>query len=144
MKSITKYVSEDGVEFDNEQACAAYEKTCAQVRAVMAPLGIKPDLPGCGFANGDGYLQHRPTVVASVRADLLAIADSIMPHRWFKESAADPSVHPSWAGRMIDEMQGKCLREAWYRFMCMTPDGREYGQPYYANNPDQAKDVRLN
>jgi hypothetical protein len=52
-------------------------------------------------------------------------------------------MHPSWAGRLIGEMSQKCVWQAWRRFECMTGDWREYGQPYYANNPGAAKDVRL-
>jgi hypothetical protein len=144
MKTITKYLSDDGMEFCDEQKCIGYEALCKEVAEIMATLVPKPKLPGCGFENGDGYLQHDPAKARDARMALLKIANTIMPHKWFEQSMADETADASWASRLIDEMTEKCLRSAWYRFACMTADYREYGQPYYANNPSQAKDVCLN
>ncbi len=143
MKEIIKYVADDGLEFDDRAKCESYEAICARVQSLMSRLPAKPELPGCGFENGGGYVQHDPEVARAVRRGLLEIANEIMPHHWFTQSIEDETVHPSWPGRMIGEMSERCLSSAWQRFMCMTPDFREYGQPYFASHPQEAKDICL-
>lgn len=143
MKEVTKYLADDGLEFNDRAQCERYEAMCANVAALMSKLPAKPDLPGCSFENGGGYVQHDPAAARAVRSGLLRIANEIMPHKWFDQSIADETVHPSWAGRMIDEMDQRCLSRAWHRFMCMSADFREYGQPYFASHPEEAKDVCL-
>jgi hypothetical protein len=144
MRVVTKYVSDDGREFLAAPECIQYEALCKEVDEIMAPLGMRPDLPGCGFENGDGYLQHDPVVVAKVRNALLKIANTIMPHKWFDQSIADHNADPSWAGRLIGEMSERCLVRAWNRFSCIGAGAREYGQPFYAAHPERVKPVCLN
>jgi hypothetical protein len=143
MREISKYVADDGTEFGSKESCQSYEATCADIAAIMAKLPAIPHLRGCGFQNGDGYIQHSPEAVEAARLALLRIANQIMPHKWFDQSIADLNAHSSWAGRLISEMSNKALRNAWYRFECMTPDFREFGQPYFASHPHEAKDVCL-
>jgi hypothetical protein len=144
MKTVQKYISDDGREFLDSGKCIAYEALCKEVSEIMSTLPAIPDLPGCGFVNGDGYLQHDPALANAARIKLLKIANTIMPHTWFQASIESETAHASYAGRLIGEMNERCLYSAWHRFMCMTPEYREYGQPYFANNPHEAKDVRLN
>lgn len=144
MQTIQKFVSDDGLEFVDRQACIRYEAMCKEVAEIMSKLPAIPELPGCGFANGDGYLQHDPVVAKAARDALLRIANTIMPHKWFQQTLDGENVHASRAGRLISEMSEKCVWQAWHRFSCMTADWREYGQPFYANNPDKASDVCLN
>jgi hypothetical protein len=144
MKTITKYIANDNTEFYEEDKCRAYEAACAEIERIMAPLGQIPNLPACGFENGAGYLQHDKDVARAARRSLLEIANRLMPHNWFVQAITDETVHPSWPGRMISEMGNRSLDRAWSRFNCMTPDFREYGQPYYASHPEAAKNVRLN
>jgi len=144
MRVVQKYIADDGLEFSDEAACARYESVCAEVEQIMATLAAVPDLPSCEFANGAGYLQHDPATAKAARTALLAIANRIMPHKWFEQSITDESVHPSWAGRLIGEMNEKCMWKAWRRFECMTPDFREFGQSYFVSHPGEAKDVCLN
>lgn len=48
-------------------------------------------------------------------------------------------VHPSWFSRLLDCETGlKEWHRAWHRIACINwRTHREYGQPYYANNPDK-------
>lgn len=144
MRVVQKFVADDGLEFADEAKCVKYEAMCKQVTEIMATLAPIPDLPSSDFVNGAGYIQHHPATAKAARAALLTIANTVWPHTWFEQSIADDSVHSSWAGRLISEMNEKCLRHAWARFDCMTSDFREYGQPYFANNPDRAQNICLN
>lgn len=137
MKTVSRYIADDGSEFATAESCQKYELLCAKVSALMSLLEPIPDLPSCSFANGAGYIKHNPAIAKQVKAGLLAAGNEIMSHKLF----LDADAHPSYAGRLIDDMSEKCLRNAWHRFMCMTPDFLEYGQPYFANHPSEAKDV---
>lgn len=144
MKSITKYVADDGNEFASEADCRQYEAMCEQVQRAIGRLARKPDLTGREFENGGGYLQHDPNTVTEVRAELLRVANAAMPHRWFEQSLADPTANPSWVGHLIGKMGYLCLWKAWDRISCTRSDGREYGHPYFAAHPDEAKNVCFN
>lgn len=145
MNVITKYQSEDGAEFTSADACSAYEALVSNVREIMERLPERPDLPGCEFQNGGGYVQHNTENVLSVRKALLELAAPYCTYvDWVAKAIDDTSIHPSWPSRIIGEACPSPLSHAWYRFMCMDSEWREWGQPYYANNPDRATQKRLN
>lgn len=143
MKAITKYKADDGAEFVNEAECVKHEALCAEISTVMAALPAKPKDDGCEFSNGHGFLQHDPQTFLGVRASLLRIGNRIYPHKWFDQSLADPNVDSGWAGRIIGETSAP-LERAWRRIECTDKHYREWGQPYYARNPDKGEQVRLN
>jgi hypothetical protein len=142
MKSATRYIAEDGTEFRSEADCISHEALCAEIAEVMSTLPARPDDDGCNFSNGGGYIQHSPAAFYTAREALLRMAGRIFPHKWFEQSIADKSIHPSWAGWMIDEASAP-LSRAWYRFMCVDADLREWGQPFFRDHPDEAKQVCL-
>jgi len=145
METITKYKAFDGREFIDADECAKYEAVSERIINTVAQLGEQPELPGCGFANGDGYLQHEEETFMRVRNGLCEIAYEISPHRWFKETIEKGlEAHESWAGRIISEIGNRSLDKAWHRIACTDSQFREWGQPYYASHPEQAKQVRLN
>lgn len=138
MQRIQKFKADDGAEFPTEAECLEYEALCAEIAEVMATLPKRPDDDGCRFSNGHGYLQHTPEKFWPVRDALLRIGNRLMPHKWFEQALADKTVHASWCGRLIDETSSPLMR-AWYRVMCVDKELREWGQPYYADNPDKVE-----
>jgi hypothetical protein len=50
----------------------------------------------------------------------------------------------SYAGRVINDTAPNFVYKAWYRFMCLDDQLREWGQPYYASHPEDAEYKRLN
>lgn len=144
MIAVTRYQSKDGVEFSDPESCAKHESLCDEVDAVMANLPAVPDLPGCGFHNGGGYIQHDPTVFWQVRNELLKIALRLDDHKWLSQSLADPSIDPMFAARIISDGLPKPLSKAWWRICCIDMEAREWGQPYFRNNPKEATNKKLN
>ncbi len=131
MKEIvmTKYESEDGILFDSKSACLNHELLTAEIDLIMEKL---PVLPRGQF---EGYIQHDPKTFMEVRKELLLIANRIYPHDWFDQAIQRGNdVHPSYPGRMIDEIGSRPLNRAWYRIMSTDSMYREWNQPYYANN----------
>lgn len=144
MKQITKFKAYNGREFTSADECLDYEARCKKADAVIARLATASELPGCGFANGEGFLQHDPKTFLKVRSDLLKLAMAESDHKWIGQSLADPTVDPSWAGRIIGEGCNEQLDAAWRRVSCTDKSFREWGQPYYASHPEQGKQKQLN
>lgn len=145
MQTITKYQAFDGREFFDADECQKYENFAERVTLLMKPLGDKPDLPGCEFENGGGYLQHDGDTFLKVRNALLELAKEQIKHRWIQETIdKGMEVHSSYAGRLISECGNRPLHSAWHRIECTDSKFREWGQPYYANNPSEAEQACLN
>lgn len=143
MQKIQKFKADDGAEFNTEAECAAYEALCAEIDEVMATLPARPDDSGCHFSNGYGYLQHDAETLERARVSILKIGKRFISSPssppWLQQTIDNPDgCHPSWAGRLIDEACPRPVGVAWYRFQCIDKQGREWGQPFYANNPDKA------
>lgn len=138
MHTVTKYVAYDGTEFNVKTACIAHEHLCANVDAIMSALPERPDDEDCRFSNGHGYLQHNLVTLNATRIALLKLAQPYAPDPPWIQQTIDGLVHPSWAGRLINDACPRPIYKAWRRFMCIDAQNREWGQPYYANNPDNA------
>lgn len=143
METITKYKAFDGREFVDPTDCELHETNCKLAEVIMQPMPDKPE--GCGFSNGDGYLQHDKEVLLKVRNRFLEFARRYTDHKWVQQTIDKGfDADPSWAGRIIGECAPSTINKHWYRFMCIDNQCREWGQPYYATNPDKAKQIRLN
>lgn len=144
MKKIAKYVADDGSEFTSERKCREYEAHCKRVAQILKPLGPLPNLPACGFANGDGYIQHDEQTFMKARVELLEQAKKFTTHKWIQESIdKGMDAHSSYAARIIQECTTTALDRAWCRIQCVDRQFREWGQPYYAEHPEKAKQVKL-
>jgi hypothetical protein len=149
MKTITKYETEDGSIFSDPDKAQNYEYLCANL--MLAARDHLKELPTGSdrmeFLNGGGYLQHEPALVQSYRE---AVCDAALDffqkggacEQWFKE-VREGKRHISHVGRLVDDSGEKCLKNAIHRLMCIDPNWREWGQPYYAMNPGTGKDHQL-
>jgi hypothetical protein len=140
MKAIQKFKADDGAEFATMAACVAHEALCAEVAEIMATLPARPDNDGCRFSNGHGYLQHDVKNLERARVSILKVGQRfITDPPWLQQTIDDPvGCHPSWAARLIGDACPRPVEAAWYRFQCVDKQHREWGQPYYANNPSEA------
>lgn len=139
MKEIIKYIAEDGTEFYESDKCRLYEKTIENVKTIMSQIEARPENDNSQFVNGYGYIQHNKDTLLNTRNELLYLIMKENNHPWFKQTIDKGwNAHSSYAGRIIDEMNIKAFNSAWYRFMCIDEKGREWGQPFFANNPNQA------
>lgn len=107
----------------------------------MSELAPLPNDKGCGFSNGDGFVQHNKVALRKVQINLLKEMKKHINHHWIQQTIDDENVHPSYVGRLVGDYGISPLNKAWYRFMCIDKLGREWGQPYFATNPDKAKQV---
>ena len=142
MKTVLKYVADDGSEFESEQQCVEYEDLAKEVNDLLALLPERPS--NCDFSNGGGYIQHDKDIFLNMREALLKIVMRYSTHRWIREALEKPEVHPSWVGRIINDSCPRPIRSAWDRIHCTSKDFKEYGQPYYAYHQEEAENVCLN
>ena len=150
MESITKYRAEDGSEWSTPEQAIEREKAIAEVRAAMTPLGEHPG--STAFTNGDGFIQHDKANVLKARFALYDLAKAGPLKSWIEDQKTifgktdyqmAVEVHPSWFQRMLD---GGCdpLYRAYCRILCIDDQCREWGQPYYAEHPHEAKMFQRN
>ncbi len=143
MRQVTKYKANDGSEFTDAAECIKHERNCADADEIMSKLPTKPNT--CDFSNGGGYLQHDKDTFLVVRNKFCEFAKRYTDHKWIQDTIDNGmDAHPSWVGRMIDECAPRSISKLWYRFMCVDSEFREWGQPYYADNPDKADQTCLN
>ncbi len=147
MKKITviKFVAYDGAQFANEKNCAEYENLCFAVDAIMSRFPPRPDTKDCSFDNGEGSIQHEASTFNAVRLALLNLVQKHIKSNWVQLSIEDPTMHPSWVGRLLDEdREVEPLRKAWLRISCIDKMYREWGQGYYAEHPEKGTFIQLN
>lgn len=142
MEIIRKFKAIDGVEFTDEQECIKYELLIDRVNSIMNTLPKHPD--SCDFANGNGYLQHDKTSLRNAKIAILTICKEYIDHQWIQQSIDDDTVHPSWVGRLLSDYGIRPLDRAWNRFYCIDSELREWGQPYFALNPQKGTQNRIN
>lgn len=149
-QQITKWKAADGSEWTSQDKADERELLILAVKEAMKPLGDKPNLPGCEFENGGGFVQHDPANVVRARLDLYEIAKG--PLGWWirdqkeihgkTDYALAVEIHVSWHLRMLD---GGCdpLERAYGRIACIDDKHREWGQPFFGMNPEKGKQVQL-
>lgn len=142
MEVITKFKANDGVEFVAESDCLAYEDACGDIDVIIGMLPEKPDT--CEFSNGSGYIQHSMDNFMKARNAYLEYVKIYTDHKWIQQSIDQGlDAHPSWVAR-ISECFPDYIAKKWYRFQCVDNQLREWGQPYYANNPEDTTALQLN
>jgi hypothetical protein len=100
------------------------------------------------FSSGGGYIQHSPELV-----EQLAVAICKNAKLWIKgfDQHFDhrPVNRRGIIGRIFGDYSSNdqninYLNSIWYRLMCIDESGKEWGQPYFAVNPDKGKNICLN
>jgi len=143
MEKITKFKAIDGREFYEESKCRDYENLIEEVEQIMGAFPPLPQNDGCKFVNGGGYIQHSRESFERVKSALLDVASRYISHQWIQQTKADPSVHLSYAARLISEIGLQPLENAWNRLLCADKLYREWGQPFFAEHPEKANDFTV-
>lgn len=147
MKKITKYKSNDGKVFDSKKECLEYELLCDQVDQVISQLDHPKSFSCNDFENGEGYIQHDPIIFLKVKKELLQLMAQKIDHHWISkaiESIGTDRVHPSLIGRLLSDYGISPFNRYWYRIQATDSQFREWGQIYFANNPDKGKNFCIN
>lgn len=142
MKEITRYQADDGTVFDTEEKAIKHDTKSLSIKKIYKLLKPIPEDDGCKFANGAGYVQQDPLAVQEFKRQIMLMG--AVHHAKMAEWAKNPiEVHPqSIVGRILCDCDS-LLYAAWSRVMCTDEKGREWGQPYYASNPDKAEQFEI-
>jgi len=144
MKPIIRFKANDGAIFGSISECRRRDELIEEVDKIMSMLPPRPDDDGCKFSNGRGYIQHDKSAFMAARHALLELANKHRPHNIFRQAMKDMAVHSSWPSRIIcDDDFLTPLCHAWTRFACTDSKFREWGQPYFADHPDEAKHIAI-
>lgn len=145
MKPVSRFKADDGSMWDTTEAAEKRDREYAEIERIMLPLGAKYDDGACKYANGGGYVQHDPDVCAAVWDALLRVAvrEASIIAKWDADGKLGTgrealSNHiAGWLLRFLD--YSGPLPSAISRMYTIDASGREWGQPYYRNNPGDAK-----
>jgi hypothetical protein len=138
MKTIIKYVSLDGLEFNTESECVAHDLLCENVARAESHLVPRP--AGTAFDNGEGFVQQSGPVVLAFQRYLIHLLQKRAEwglENWEQYLTADYPIGGSYMGRIMSESAPAPVNAAWWRIDCMDLKFREYGQPYYAIQADK-------
>lgn len=139
MKTITKFIADNGQEFYTESDAIEADNLINSVGAIMDLFPPKPSDDGCRFSNGYSFIQHDPVIVSEVKNRLLLLIKKYIDHHWVDQTLADDKVHLSYVSRLIGEnYRIKPINDAWYRLECIDKEFREWGQPYFAAHPEES------
>lgn len=138
MKQITKYKAVDGKEFLTEKECLDYEALIERVNTIMSGLKPLPKDEGCDFANGYSFVQQSKAAFKLVKLNLLNEIKKHINHKWVEQTMEDDDMHLLYVGRLVGDYDINPLSKALYRLMCIDKEYREWGQPYFANNPEES------
>lgn len=141
MKTITKYQADDGSEWKDEKKALDRDALCEQVNSIMADWPKEPKDDGCQFTNGHGFIQLSESFIMEKRDKLLKLIAKHIDHKWVQQALDDPTIHPSWIGRLLDDSDLSPLYRAWCKFDCIDKFCRQWGQPYYASHPTDGDQI---
>ena len=146
MKKVIRYLAKDGQEFISKSECAEYDKALNSIEKVNALLHPTPDNDGCAFANGRGYIQQDLSKLEEFKRSTVELfkKEITTPEylTWADEVLAGKR-HISYIGRVACD-SGSPVYNLMMRIFCTDAKGREWGQPYYANHPEDGVQICLN
>lgn len=121
------------------QPIDSINKECS---VIMSKLIDISEIESTEFTSGNGYVQHNKDVVNEVTESLIRLAyhngycgDEKFIIDVVKYIENDNFRQDSIIGRYLDGTQ---FYKHWYRLMCIDYNGREFGQPFFAINPDKS------
>jgi hypothetical protein len=138
MKKINKWVARDGSEWKTEESAVNHEIFLDKIEMVESIIPKKPDTTN--FTNGHGYIQHSKDSIKKARNMLVELADE------YVGSFMSTYDLKSYAfGRYLNDGNYN-LYDLYNRIVSCIDDNtwREYGQTYFANNPNEAEQVCVN
>jgi len=135
MRTITRYLADDGFEFDSEEQCLMHEAFTKQEAEVIALLPPKhPHLDK--KESGTVFFQHDVDLASAAHIEILTLfADR------FDTLLGDILETFYTYQRLLSEFNHPRINKETIKFMSrldsMDIQGREWEQPYYACHPNE-------
>lgn len=105
-----------------------------KIKEILDMLPPEPD-PVLG-GESEEYIQHIPEIIDNAQTKFLklCIDEGILPEN-YKSGVHRQGI----VGRFLDNKEKPRLSRAWYRFMKIDEDYREWQQPYFGFNYEKYK-----
>lgn len=136
MREITKYIASDGTEFNTAQECRKYESIIDRV-VEIDNLRDNSEVSYCKVA-----IRQDKEKVKKFKHDFYMLCAEVIPDykRIFTE-VAEGTRHQSHANRILSDYGDiyPILADTVFRIDCISDDGVEYNQPYFAANEAEFK-----
>lgn len=133
MKPITIYEAPDGSRFDTQPQCLRYEEMLLAIKRVELSLGGTPP-----DSNGGTFVQHTRDQIAEFDREF----EKIIRNYFSNEQADSYRRQPTgFVWRVLSDSNtpfNTAICKAGYRRQAIDSRLREWGQIYYANNPNPA------
>jgi hypothetical protein len=142
MKLITKYQADDGSEWSTAEQAQDRDLLCERVSAVMSAWPAHPENDGCEFLNGGGYIQLSEHLFDQVKDQLLDIIKERVDHKEV-EQIRSKKAPLNLVAMLISDCGMGPVNAAWRRLSCVDSYFREWGQPYFASNPDRGQQRQI-
>lgn len=101
-------------------------------------LVLPKELNTAGYSGGEGYIQLSINTHAKFMLRYREVIENTKPDL-LKSFDSNPA---GFIGRYLDD-GGSPAYALWIRASCIDPKLRMWGQPYFANNPHEAKQICL-
>jgi hypothetical protein len=132
VKEVTRYQSEDGKEFVDKNECEKYDMLLSNCKRINDILKPKPE--GCDFFNSGESIQQNIEDVKDFKRHIVQACSSYIDHQYVRD-VANGERHISHLSRLVCDKQISPINRLFYRLECIDKNGKEYGQPYFNNNP---------
>lgn len=138
------YEAEDGSLFKVVKEALKRNKMLDEMKALKKLLGGDIKDKGCNFANGDGFVQLSESDIKLFDTMFLKIVEKYEP--WILKNFTDSlttneqKVKSYGMGRSLDD-SGSPLYSLVSLRHCVDHKFRRWGQPYFAINPTEGKQV---
>lgn len=129
MNIVTRYESEDGVLWLKELDAQRRDAYIVALQKANVCLGDNPRTSE--FYNGELFMQH---TFDDVKRFIELVGDALYIEN-LKRCQMWREQPQGIIGRYLDDANDPASRY-YYRLQCIDSQNREWGQPYYANNPN--------
>lgn len=135
METVTMFKARDGAVFPDFYGAEQHEKKLDAIGGIQSIL--KP-VPKRNFSNGEGFVQQDYAALLEYKRQILRVMAE-KDSKWQEFVDNPEKVHrQSIVGRVLSDSD-QLLYGAWYRVMCIDDKCREWGQPYFANHPEEGE-----
>ncbi len=136
MKTVMKFVADDGKEFEDMKECVQYETLCARVHELEKLM--LSELPV-----GTDYIQQNRKKVLEFQRCAIAMLKEAAPWasaQWEVWMEIEHPIGGSHLGRVASE-QLRPIAHMFWRLHCMDREFRKFSQPFYAIAADKGRGV---
>lgn len=147
MKEVKMYKSDDGRLYKNAKDASKRDEVVKETKKVLGLLGGEKKDPGCRFANGEGYFQLTKENVEWFDHEFLQLVKKheawIFKNYLTKAGKSDSELIRSHVLIRCLGDNSSPLYSALSIRLCVDNQHRRWGQPYFATNPNEGKQVKL-